>query len=463
MFGLLSESNVLQKLQNVFDSHKDNPQAQLTGGEDAYALIDKMGAVLDYEISLRLGILMSLPMPFLYVDTEERVMFTNKPTMEMLEIDGKPESCHGLTLSEVFYREKGRKTVVGTSMSTDEVFVNRPVTITGHKGRPIQMLVHVFPIKDARGKCMGGLCLYNDMGEKLAAEAAMLARTQRMEEIAASLGKVTQETTALAHSLLQVVQRTSDGAHQQSQHLNEINIAMEQMHDAIQSVAVNASRTSGISQDARTSARTGEENVDKVVTGIEGMQTLAMDLKKDMALLESQATGISSVMGVISDIADQTNLLALNAAIEAARAGEAGRGFAVVADEVRKLAEKTMQATGEVAQAITRIQKSSRDSVGTVDRTVGTIESTVGLAGQCGDSLKEIVDFSGQTFDQIHTIASVAEEQSATSEQIAASVVRVSGIAEETNSLMSSCLEGLEQLEAQIAHLQQLSTDLAKA
>ena len=148
------------------------------------------------------------------------------------------------------------------------------------------------------------------------------------------------------------------------------------------------------------------------------MSELAQGLKENMHALGSKAESIGQVMNVISDIADQTNLLALNAAIEAARAGEAGRGFAVVADEVRKLAEKTMSATREVGDAIGSIQAAARQNIESVDVAAKAVEEATALAEDSGGALEKIVQLSGGTSNQIQNIATAAEEQSATSEEI---------------------------------------------
>ena len=128
---------------------------------------------------------------------------------------------------------------------------------------------------------------------------------------------------------------------------------------------------------------------------------MSLDLKEDMTQLNEHAQDITRIMGVISDIADQTNLLALNAAIEAARAGEAGRGFAVVADEVRKLAEKTMASTQDVGNAIKAIQESTVKSTESVDKAVEQIEQATEFANQSGSALEEIVATVEATADLI--------------------------------------------------------------
>ena len=132
------------------------------------------------------------------------------------------------------------------------------------------------------------------------------------------------------------------------------------------------------------------------------------------------------------DIADQTNLLALNAAIEAARAGEAGRGFAVVADEVRKLAEKTMSSTTDVGNAIAAIQQSAGQSIQQVEKAVGNISEATEYSNKSGEALKEIVGMVDQTADEVLAIAAASEQQSATSEEINRSVADVNHIAAST-------------------------------
>ena len=138
--------------------------------------------------------------------------------------------------------------------------------------------------------------------------------------------------------------------------------------------------------------------------------------------------------------------MALNAAIEAARAGDAGRGFAVVADEVRKLAEKTMGATREVGEAVTGIQNGTRANAENMDLALASVQRTTELAARCGQVLQEIVTMVESASDQVRSIATASEQQSATSEEITRSVDEINGISRDTAQVMASSAQAVEQL-----------------
>ena len=232
--------------------------------------------------------------------------------------------------------------------------------------------------------------------------------------------------------------------------------AVEEMNATILEVARSASATSENAEKAKLKAQDGARLVEEVSAAVLSIRNEAGQMTDSMRSLGEQAQGIGAIMGVISDIADQTNLLALNAAIEAARAGEAGRGFAVVADEVRKLAEKTAHATTEVRTAIGGIQSGTNTAAAQMDTAVERVTLATGLAQRSGEALAEIVEMVESAGDQVRSIATAAEQQSATSEEINRAVSSISVIASETDNAMAQSTEAVEALVAQTKKLEQL-------
>ena len=196
--------------------------------------------------------------------------------------------------------------------------------------------------------------------------------------------------------------------------------------------------------------------MEQSLQSIESVRDASLSLKEDMALLNEHAQAISRIMAVISDIADQTNLLALNAAIEAARAGEAGRGFAVVADEVRKLAEKTMASTHDVGKAIAAIQESTAKSVAAMEEAVSNVDQATELANQSGQALDGIVEKVESTVDQVNAIAAASEEQSAASEEINRSIETVNEMSRQTAEAMDEAAKAVADLAEQAQRLADL-------
>ena len=230
---------------------------------------------------------------------------------------------------------------------------------------------------------------------------------------------------------------------------------MTEMNATVLEVARSAGQASEQSDGTRSKAQDGAELVNKVVRSINTVNGVASTLQGNMQELGKQAESIGGVMNVISDIADQTNLLALNAAIEAARAGEAGRGFAVVADEVRKLAEKTMTATQEVGASITAIQHSARANINEVGTAVENITEATSLANSSGEALKEIVNLAAANSSVVASIATAAEEQSATSEEINRAI-------DEINRIVAETTDGMVQSSAAVQDLSRMAQELRR-
>lgn len=274
------------------------------------------------------------------------------------------------------------------------------------------------------------------------------------------LESVVEIVTSASEELSAQIEQSSHGAEEQSRHFGEAAASMEEMNATVLEVAQNASSAANTADQAKIKAEAGAKVVSQVVQGIEEVQKQSHEMKNDMGTLGIQAEGIGQILNVISDIADQTNLLALNAAIEAARAGEAGRGFAVVADEVRKLAEKTMTATKEVGKAIRGIQDGTKKNIDNVERSGKTIEDVTKLANDSGESLKQIVSLAEVTTDQVRSIATASEEQSSASEEINRNLVNVTQISSETADAMRQSAQAVSELANQSQTLKKLINDL---
>ena len=289
-----------------------------------------------------------------------------------------------------------------------------------------------------------------------AAAAMQQAEQARREGILHAAGQLEGSTNAISAAATELsaqVQHSSQGAQQQADRAAETASAMNQMNATVMDVARNAGSAAEVSDAMRRKAEDGAEVVRKVVASIEAVHELSLVLKQDMSKLGESAASIGQIMGVISDIADQTNLLALNAAIEAARAGEAGRGFAVVADEVRKLAEKTMASTSEVGQAIRSIQQNADESIRQVDVAVNGINEATDLATTSGEALKEIVHLAESAADQVRAIAAASEEQSAASEQINRSIADINTVATQNAAGMEEAAQAIESLARETSTL----------
>jgi len=271
---------------------------------------------------------------------------------------------------------------------------------------------------------------------------------------ATKLRELTDLLDAATEGLSEQVAVVTEGANTQLSRSGESALAMDQMNASILDVARNASEAAAQATQAKDRATSGAAVVDQVAEAVASVSALTQRMKDSVHGLGTQADDIGKIMSVITDIADQTNLLALNAAIEAARAGEAGRGFAVVADEVRKLAEKTMDATKEVGSTVQAIQGGVHSSMTEMTQAAEAVEKASSLAAEAETSLKDIVGIVELSSDQAHAIATAAEEQSATSEEINRSV-------DEVNETSSLIVNGMEESHGMIDNVTSYTTILA--
>ncbi|CAN7588565.1 methyl-accepting chemotaxis protein [Pseudomonas brassicacearum] len=242
---------------------------------------------------------------------------------------------------------------------------------------------------------------------------------------------VTQIASA-AEELSAVTEQTSAGVNSQKVETDQVATAMHEMTATVQEVARNAEEASQAAAAADGEARAGDKVVSEAIAQIERLASEVVRSTDAMTVLQQESDKIGSVMDVIKAVAEQTNLLALNAAIEAARAGEAGRGFAVVADEVRGLAQRTQKSTEEIEGLVAGLQNGTQQVAAVMNNSRSLTDSSVALTRKAGVSLENITRTVSNIQSMNQQIAAAAEQQSAVAEEISRSIINVRDVSEQT-------------------------------
>ena len=385
----------------------------------------------------------SMQMPIITCDGRGRTLFLNTAAQKVVGGDHAGVDCDELLKTEKKSSEEPLRRI---ALTKNGAIMEERVLYP--QGQRMDALVTAMPLHDIKGAPISSLEILNDITELKAKQNTMLKVAQDASGIADRVAAASEELAAQ-------VEQISHGAEVQRSRVESTASAMTEMNATVLEVARSAGQASEQSEGTRQKAEGGASLVNRVVNAINRVNVVANTLQDNMKELGAQAESIGGVMNVISDIADQTNLLALNAAIEAARAGEAGRGFAVVADEVRKLAEKTMSATKEVGDNINAIQQSARVNIDEVGNAVENITEATGLAGSSGQALKEIVELAAANSSVVASIATAAEQQSATSEEINSAVDEINRIVAETSG-------GIMQSAAAVQDLSRTAQELRR-
>ncbi len=287
----------------------------------------------------------------------------------------------------------------------------------------------------------------NDEVSKLS--VAFNRYTEKIQNIIRQVGDATGELTSSSNELHSVSDETNNGMLMQHDETQKAATAVTQMASTVKEIAKSSEAAARAANDADKEALAGKTIVGEAAATINMLASEVDQSAEVINRLENESESIGSVLDVIRGIAEQTNLLALNAAIEAARAGEQGRGFAVVADEVRTLASRTQESTQEIQEMIEKLQVGSREAVKVMDSSRATTQKTVTKANEAADSLENIAEAVTIISDMNTQIASASEEQSAVAEEIDKNIVQISGLAEqgaENTTRVSNASERLSNL-----------------
>lgn len=266
------------------------------------------------------------------------------------------------------------------------------------------------------------------------ATQGIASSSQQVASGASEQSRSVQQTTEAMGQLSSAIDQIARSGQDQAKSVEQTSSIVSQVSTAITEVATSAQLAAEGSRNASDAATNGREMVDKTIDGMGRIKTAVEAASIQIADLGTQSDEIGKIVSVIDDIAAQTNLLALNAAIEAARAGEQGRGFAVVADEVRGLAERVTEATKEIANLIENIQKGVSESVKAVEDGTNEVEEGVKLAEEAGAALGDILGAVEKVANQIEQISASAEQVNASSDEMVRNIDNVNAIAEENSA-----------------------------
>ncbi|TVM32768.1 chemotaxis protein [Oceanidesulfovibrio marinus] len=391
------------------------------------------------------GVLGGVTLPAAVVDKDGAVTWANRQMLDMLKKSGNPEDYAGQSFGDMVFGDGSRRTLSHRAMDEGRQMHDvMELDLPALGMRTVD--VTTTPFRDMDGNLLGTLTVWYDLTDITQQRLRIEEQNKTIAEAAKRADGIAEELNQAAMTLSSRAEVARNGADRQRSRSSENSLSMERMNESVVLIAQSASNASLTAEDAKSHAQNGANLVSRVAEVFQTLKAHSGELEQSHTELSTLAHNVGSIISVIQDIADQTNLLALNAAIEAARAGEAGRGFAVVADEVRKLAEKTMNATSDVGRVITDIQNGTKRNSEATEVAINSVVESGSLVDESRSSLEAIVAMSEETAGQIQAIATTAEEQSSVSDAVNQATSEIETISADVANAMDESTQAIQEL-----------------
>ncbi|MCU7492885.1 MAG: HAMP domain-containing protein [Ignavibacteria bacterium] len=443
------------------------------------------------EIAMAQSFQQGLSAAMFIADKNTKVLSVNNATLKMIRLNKKPEEIIGkLTVKEAFIQES-----VSINAFQGKFLNEEKHYIKDHEGNTFPALITSGPIYNSKKEMVACFANFIDLrdleakqreylNEQVAPIADVIGLvahgdfTKNLEldeksdlyKLSVNINKMVgdlqntlsmvseavQATASAANEISSSSEQMAAGAQEQSQQATEVAGAIEEMTKTVYETAKNANEAANVSRGSSQAAEQGAKKINDTKKGIEKIVVSSEETSRIVASLSKRSEQIGEITQVIDDIADQTNLLALNAAIEAARAGEQGRGFAVVADEVRKLAERTTKATKEIAETIKAIQDEAKDADSSMGEARIAVEAGMKLTEEVAEVLSEILKGALKTTDVVLQVAAASEEQSSAAEQISKNIEGISSVTQQSAAGTEQIARAAEDLNRLTVNLQEI-------